>query len=206
METTSKSARVASPPRWKVLAAKPFRVLRRLLTGKPLRSGPGPSGTSWCRGRLAPFCQGYGLDLGFGGDPITAHAIRMDMPTPYTHVGEFPVQLGGDASNLYWFRDGVLDFVYSSHLLEDFPDTKAVLREWIRVLKPRGRLILFCPDEQRYRDYCQRTGAVYNTHHQHEHFSLAVVLDALRSLGQDRVLHSDPASHDYSWELVIEKQ
>src|SRR4026209_2381348 len=196
----------ASPSRWKVLATRPFRVLRRLLTCKPLRSGPGPSGTSWCRERLAPYCQGYGLDLGFGGDPITAQAIRMDMPTPYTHVGEFPVQLGGDATNLYWFREGVLDFVYSSHLLEDFPDTKAVLREWLRVLKPKGRLIIFCPDEQRYRAHCQKTGDTYNTHHQQTNFSLDSVLDALRDSGQYRVLHSDPAVHDYSWELVIEKQ
>jgi ubiquinone/menaquinone biosynthesis C-methylase UbiE len=114
--------------------------------------------------------------------------------------------LGGDATNLYWFRDGVLDFVFSSHLLEDFPDTKAVLQEWLRVLKPKGRLILFCPDEQRYREHCRKTGETYNTHHQQENFSLEFVRDILRTLGQDRILHQNPAVHDYSWELVAEKQ
>ena len=41
------------------------------------------------------------------------------------------------AKDLYWFRDGVLDYVYSSHLLEDYVDTEAVLREWLRVLRCR---------------------------------------------------------------------
>ena len=104
------------------------------------------SETSKCRNRLAPFCTGYGLDLGFGGDPITNSAIRMDFPQPYTHVGDYPVQLGGKAEELYWFNNSVLDYIYSSHLLEDFIDTEQVLREWLRVIKPGGKLIIFCPD------------------------------------------------------------
>src|SRR4051794_21358440 len=80
----------------------------------------GESETSKSRERLAKYCEGYGLDLGYGGDPISFSAIRMDLPQPYTRVGELPVQLGGKAENLYWFKDGVLDYVYSSHLLEDF--------------------------------------------------------------------------------------
>ena len=128
------------------------------------------SETSKCRARLAPYCTGCGVDLGPGGDPITPHAIRVDLPHPYSHVGTLPVQLSGKAENLYWFRDGVLDFVYSSHLLEDYPDTEAVLREWLRVLKPLGNLIIFCPDEQVYRKHCDATGQPYNTHHVHVRF------------------------------------
>lgn len=181
------------------------RNLGRVLTGRPLRRKPDPSGTALCRVRLAPYCKGYGLDLGFGGDPITDHAIRMDMPAPYTAVGAQSVQLGGDATDLCWFRDGVLDFIYSSHLLEDFPDTRVVLQEWLRVLRPGGRLILYCPDERRYRDYCRRTGATYNTHHQQESFSLDYVRSILHALGQDRILHENPDVDAYSWELVVEK-
>src|SRR5258708_29036296 len=91
-----------------------------------ISAGPYPSETSKCRNRLAQFCTGYGLDLGFGGDPITDTAIRVDQIYPYSNVGSFPVQLGGDARRLVWFNDEVLDFVYSSHLLEDFVDTKDV--------------------------------------------------------------------------------
>lgn len=163
------------------------------------------SETSKCRQRLAPFCTGYGLDLGFGGDPITPHAIRMDMPSPYSHVGHAPVQLGGDATKLIWFRDNILDFIYSSHLLEDFPDTDGVLREWMRCLKPGGRLVVFCPDEQAYRKHCAARGESSNPHHSHEHFSLAQVKKVLHRIGPYRVLHEIPLVDIYSWDLVAEK-
>lgn len=163
-----------------------------------------PSETSKCRARLAPFCAGYGLDIGFGGDAITPAAIRVDLPAPYAHYGDQPVQLGGDASRLPWFADGQLDFVFSSHVLEDFVDTADVLREWLRVLRPGGRLVLFCPDEQAYRAHCAATGQPYNTHHVHADFSLATVKRALAGIAAVRVLHEAPLVDAYSWELVAE--
>jgi SAM-dependent methyltransferase len=163
------------------------------------------SETSKCRQRLAPFCIGYGVDLGTGGDPITEAAIRMDMPTPYARTGPHPVQLGGDATQLHWFRDNVLDYVYSSHLLEDFEDTKSVLVEWLRVLKPGGRLIIFCPDQKAYEVYCASRGEGTNPHHVHADFSLRKVQDILRQIGRTRELYSRELVDHYSWELVAEK-
>src|SRR6516225_5766892 len=123
----------------RILAARGYKIIKT-------QTGDYPSETSKCRGRLALFCTGYGVDLGFGGDPITETAIRVDLPQPYTHVGAYGIQLGGTATSLFWFNDGVLDYVYSSHLLEDFEDTQGLLKEWLRVLKIGGRLVLFCPD------------------------------------------------------------
>jgi predicted SAM-dependent methyltransferase len=165
-----------------------------------------PSETSKARSRLAPYCTGYGVDLGFGGDAISEHAIRVDLPRPYTYVGSQSVQLGGDARDLYWFCNGVLDFVYSSHLLEDYEDTEGALREWLRVLKPGGRLIILCPDEQRFREHCRTTGQPYNPYHKQEHFSLEHVKTVLRRLGQDRFIHENPVVDIYAWELVCEKR
>lgn len=164
-----------------------------------------PSETSKCRARLSPYCTGDGVDLGFGGDPITSSAIRMDMPNQYGTVGQFPSQLSGDAARLFWFADGVLDYVFSSHLLEDFQDTESVLREWLRVLKPGGRLIIFCPDEQRFRAHCSRTGQPYNPHHVHAHFSLYYVKDLLARIGGTRLVYENPDVDLYSWDLVVEK-
>jgi predicted SAM-dependent methyltransferase len=164
-----------------------------------------PSETSKCRSRLAPFCTGYGIDVGCGGDPITPAAVRVDLPQPYAVYTEMPVQLGGDAGNLFWFRDGTLDFVYSSHVLEDFADPGAILREWLRVLKPGGRLVIFCPDEQRFRAHCRRTGQPYNTHHHHADFSLALVKAQLAKIGGTRLLYENPDVDIYSWDLVVEK-
>jgi len=181
------------------------RSLYHRLTRRPppwLRT----SETSKCRARLAPFCTGFGVDLGFGGDAITPSAIRVDLPQPYAdYLGIHPVQLGGDVRHLHWFADGVLDFVYSSHVLEDFEDTGAVLREWLRVLKPGGRLVIYCPDEQVYRRHCVATGQPYNEHHVHAGFSLAFVKEALGRIGGGRVVHENPLVEIYSWELVVEK-
>jgi len=165
-----------------------------------------PSETSKCRARLAPYCVGNGVDLGFGGDPITPHAVRVDLPQPYTKVGAYPVQLGGQAQHLVWFQDQSLDFVYSSHLLEDYNNTRAVLREWLRVLKPGGRLVIFCPDEQRFRAHCQATGQPYNPHHKHANFSLDYVKKILVELGEDQFTYENPDVDGYSWDLVCVKR
>jgi SAM-dependent methyltransferase len=182
------------------------RTWRRLRGRNDLPSlAPYQSETSKCRARLAPFCVGYGLDLGFGGDPITPTAIRMDMPSAYAYTGDYPVRLGGKAEDLYWFRDGILDFVYNSHLLEDIVDTEGVLREWLRVLRRWGRLIIFCPDEQVFRKHCASTGQAYDPNHVHADFSLGKVKGHLERIGGTRVIHETPLVDIYSWELVCEK-
>ncbi|MEP6669628.1 MAG: methyltransferase domain-containing protein [Chthoniobacter sp.] len=187
--------------------ARLFGLGSRILTKFHLRSPRRAyaSETSKCRERLAPFCVGYGLDLGFGGDPITRAAIRVDSPQPYADTGDAPVQLGGDARQLIWFCDGVLDYVYSSHLLEDFANTEEVLREWLRVLKPGGHLIIFCPDEQVYRAHCAQTGQMYNEHHKHADFSLQKVRDMLGKIGDVQFIHENPLIDIYSWDLVARK-
>ena len=176
-------------------------TMHRIISG----GTSGMSETSRCRERLAPYCTGYGLDLGFGGDPITPYAVRVDLPVPYARYSDIPVQLGGTAADLYWFKDGVLDFVFSSHLLEDFEDTESVLREWLRVLKPGGCLVLFCPDEQVYRTHCRATGQPQNFSHKIPDFSLAYVMQLLAQLGVTEILHSCSLIDDYSWELVAVK-
>jgi predicted SAM-dependent methyltransferase len=165
------------------------------------------SETSRCRERLKTYCSGYGLDIGYGGDPIVPTAITVDLPKPYAEVGEAPLNLGGDARNLYWFKDGVLDYIFSSHLLEDFPEneTLPILREWLRVLKINGLIILYCPDEQKFRKHCDKTGQPYNMNHSNEHFSLDFLKDLLKNLSVVRIIHENPACEDYSFEMVIKK-
>lgn len=43
-----------------------------------------------------------------------------------------------------------VDAVVARHNLEHYVDTFAVLREWARVVRPRGRLIVIVPDEDRF--------------------------------------------------------
>ena len=166
------------------------------------------SETSLARTRLLPYCSGYGLDLGFGGDKVQPSAIGVDLPVPYTHVGNDPVQLGGDARKLVWFRDDVLDYVYSSHLLEDFPpqQTRTIILEWLRVLKVGGRLVLYLPDEQIYRVHCKATGQSYNASHSVPEFSLSWLKNnVLATIPGIEIVHSNPKVETYSFEVVIRK-
>lgn len=132
------------------------------------------SETAAARHILAEYCQGMGLDLGFGGSSISETAINVDQANQYTQVGTDPRHLTGDARNLYWFKDGVLDFVYSSHLLEDYPpyETLLVCKEWLRVIKPDGRLVLLLPDEPVFREHCAKTGQMYNNNHRNHELTL----------------------------------
>ena len=164
------------------------------------------SETSKCRDRIAKYCVGNGVDLGYGGNPIVPSAITLDLDENDLKVGETPLNLKGNAENLYWFKDGVLDYVYSSHLLEDFADTEKVLKEWLRVLKAGGLLVLFCPVEQVYRQYCEEHNQPYNINHKIENFSLEYILGILDSIGITEVIHSAELVDEYSFELVAQKQ
>ncbi len=172
------------------------------------------SETSRYRSVLEKFCVGCGLDIGFGGDPITPSAIGMDLPMPYTAVGRRPVQLPGDCRNLFWLRNDVLDYVYSSHVLEDFPEpeTSGVLREWVRVLRPGGKLVLLLPDQQRYLRYCRWTGqispdgVVGNAHHAIPTFSIRYVDGKAAELGNLQKIASHESLGPYSFAVVYEKK
>ena len=169
-------------------------------------SGAYTSETSKCRERLVKFCVGNGVDIGPGGDPICQNAVRIDLVNPYANCGINPVQLGGSCENLFWFQDGVLDYVYSSHVLEDFTNTDEILLEWLRVLKPQGRIILYCPDEQKFRKHCRDTGQHYNPNHKIDHFSFDYVLAKLKQIDPTgTLLHSKPEAELYSWDLVWQK-
>ena len=185
------------------------RLIRNTVLPRPAANNGQPprkvSETSKCRSRLAPFCVGDGLDIGYGGDPIVPHAICMDLPEKYAAYESHVQHLHGDATNLHWFRDGALDWVYSSHVLEDFPDTSTVLNEWLRVLRVGGRLILFLPDEQLYRPTASlkasRPMPTMSTNISAWIISNSLSTDAAHL----KIIHDVNHIDIYSFELVIEK-
>jgi predicted SAM-dependent methyltransferase len=96
--------------------------------------------TEEVRELVSPFCHGCGIDVGYGGVSVTPNTINVDLPQKRQHGGADPQHLFGSGDDLYWFKDSVLDYVYSSHLLENFlvPRMHRFLREWTRVLRPDG--------------------------------------------------------------------
>lgn len=83
------------------------------------------------------YCVGRGIDIGYGGDPLTKDCDVWETEH-------------GDAQFLTGLEGGSYDFVYSSHVLEDMVDPVLALQNWWRVVKPTGFLILYIPDRDLY--------------------------------------------------------
>ena len=119
-----------------------------------------------------PFLSGNGLDIGSGGWPVVERAIQFELPSDkfndYTggRAPRVPIEWHGDFTNLP-FKDGTLDYIYCSHVLEDFnPDTwEGILREWKRAIRDDGRIIVLIPEHERWQYCIQVLGQCPNCAH-----------------------------------------
>jgi len=142
------------------------------------------SETSKVRHLVISYCNGHGCDIGFGGDKIKkTDCLGIDFAQPYTNTGKDPVDIACDVmKEPIPIGDNTFDYVYTSHLIEDFVDTKAALTEFIRILKPGGNLILVFPDQPTYERHCRRTGQPLNMYHVHNDMGLKFMLDKLNNM------------------------
>ena len=124
-----------------------------------------------------------------GSADILKRNLRDTAPGLLEIVGKLAgsIHIRGDALDLP-FKDGTVDTVQASHLLEDYADWWPALREWDRVLKVGGFLIIAVPDNERFRARVA-AGQGDNLSHKHEgrvgelteylHGSYAVFADEL---------------------------
>ncbi len=160
------------------------------------------SETETARPYLDRFCQGDVIDIGYGGDPIVEHAVCVDTKR-FELFGDDQITV--DAQDLSCFMDDMFDVVYSSHLLEDFVDTEKVLREWIRLIKPDGLLVLFLPNQMAYEEHCKANNTQPNQDHKHKHFCFEYVVACLPACMN--VIHfENPVTYNpYSFAIVARK-
>ncbi|NMD27470.1 MAG: class I SAM-dependent methyltransferase [Chloroflexi bacterium] len=93
--------------------------------------------------RIAPLSgQTLGLDIEFP----RARDSRAFTPLVVCGAGEYLP-----------FESGSIDLVFSHEVLEHVQDDQAAISEMVRVLKPGGRIVLFCPN----RGYPFETHGVY---------------------------------------------
>lgn len=112
---------------------------------------------------LVEYTNGQGLDLGCGQFKAFPHFIGVDNGHHWGMKGvDVPVKT---CEKLDVFAGHSMDFVFSSHLLEHIHDTKSALKEWWRVLKVGGYLILYLPHKEHYPN-CGEEGA--NPDHKHD--------------------------------------
>lgn len=147
-----------------------------------------------CFHRVLPFMCGTGLDLGCGSRKVHPGAIGID-----TVGGD--IQL--DVTELPMFKNESMDYVFSSHCLEDIVDTEATLIEWWRVLKCGGYMVLYLPHKELYPNVGQ-VGA--NENHFHD-FMPDDILKIMEKNFAFRLIRNDTHAEgdEYSFELVVQK-
>ncbi|MES2270203.1 MAG: methyltransferase domain-containing protein [Pseudomonadota bacterium] len=92
------------------------------------------------------YFVGNGVDIGGKPDPLGLYAelfCKMDG----VHTWDWD---DGDAQFMASLADDSVDFVHSSHCLEHLQDPSEGLRNWLRILRPGGHLVITIPDEDMY--------------------------------------------------------
>jgi ADP-heptose:LPS heptosyltransferase len=127
------------------------------------------SETGKIKDKVIGYCKGVGIDIGCGKSKIKPDAIGFD-DDPWECVGQL-----GDAAGPLPYRDGQMDYVYSSHCLEDIADTEGTVAEWLRIMRAGGYIILYVPHPELYKGT--------NLDHKHPGFTPDELTLLLRQLG-----------------------
>lgn len=90
------------------------------------------------QGFFERFCRGRGIDIGCG---------PYDRITPDTEGWD---RENGDATFMENVPDDTYDYVYSSHCLEHIADQLVALKNWVRIAKAGGHLIIVVPHRDLY--------------------------------------------------------
>jgi len=91
-----------------------------------------------------------------------------------------------EGSALSTVADGSYDFVLSSHNLEHFANPVKALKEWKRITRPRGALVLVLPDSRRTFDHRRTPTPV-----QH------MLDDYTNQMGEDDLTHLEEVLQDH---------
>jgi SAM-dependent methyltransferase len=105
--------------------------------------------TLW-KPEVLALLKGDGIDIGCGKDPILPEVDRFDLEH-------------GDANRISSYVKKEYDFVFSSHCLEHMHEPREVLKEWFKIVKPGGHLIVLVPDEDLYEQ--GRFPSIFNGDH-----------------------------------------
>ena len=167
-------------------------------------------------GFFEKYLVGHGIDIGCSDDPVTDECDCWD------------IALGNrDATFMEGVNDETYDFAYSSHTLEHLDRPDLAVQNWMRILMPRGFLILFIP----HRTYYEKRRTLPSTwNHDHRTFwlpdryeppcTIGLIPFLVQHLGDTFAFVyckvccggntiTDPAIHsdgEYSIECVIQKR
>lgn len=95
---------------------------------------------------VARYFRGKGVDIGGAPDPLGLYTELFPLMEA---VRVWDLE-DGDAQFMQGVGDATFDFVHSSHCLEHLVDPLEGLRNWFRIVRPGGHLIVTVPDEDLY--------------------------------------------------------
>lgn len=158
------------------------------------------------RFEVLPYLSRGGVDVGCGAKKVWPHMIGVDNGKDAELFGVTmkPDLMVGSAERLELFADNSMHSVFSSHVLEHIEDWQAALREWWRIVKPGGHLVLYLPHADLYPNVGQ-PGA--NPDHKHD-FRPEQILDFCRLAFPDWTLLQNQTRaqrNEYSFLLVLHK-
>jgi SAM-dependent methyltransferase len=148
---------------------------------------------------------GVGLDIGGKPDPLALYShLFSQIQSVQTWDWE-----DGDAQMLEGVPADAFDFVHSSHCLEHLIDPTVGIRNWMRVLKPGGHLVITVPDEDLYEQ-----GIFPSTFNSDHKWTFTIfkkiswssrsinILDLVRSAGENfELLRIEQLSNMYRFDL-----
>ena len=115
--------------------------------------GPAGNESAKIKWEIVPYTRGKGLDLGCGPYKTFPHFRGIDSNIDAQLFG---IQATGadfiipTCEVLDDFASQSQDFIFSSHLLEHIVKWRVALKEWWRVLKQGGYLVMYLPDKDEY--------------------------------------------------------
>lgn len=135
------------------------------------------------------YCKGQGIDIGVGR--IDAYDGEDALPVAGIHGWD---KDNGDATFMAEVADESYDFVYTSHILEHISNATLAIKNWWRILKPGGHLILFVPHRDLYE---KRTSLPSRWNADHKFFLLPEVDDLPFTMGLRPLVEGALKGKDY---------
>lgn len=140
------------------------------------------------------YMKGNGLDIGYSGyvpgtEPILPTAIGVDTNYPGYNGITLP------------FANESQDYVYNSHCLEHISDYKSVIRDWYRVTKVGGYIIMVVPHQFLY-EKKQNLPSKWNGDHKRFYTPASILKEVEESLEPNsyrvRLLEDGDREFDYN--------
>lgn len=120
------------------------------------------------------YMKGHGLDIGYAGyvegvEPILPSATGVDLSYPGYNGITLP------------FGTESQDYVHSSHCLEHINDYKTAIKEWHRVIKSKGHLVIIVPHQFLY-EKKKNLPSIWNMDHKRFYTPASLLAEVEQSL------------------------